>query len=84
MDLRCKWIYVGIDLHRKRSQIAALDEQGLSCSCGGSRTPRHHFAGSHRVEPPSVTIDLGDRRFVTVEFEVVPQISLEPHRAFDA
>jgi transposase len=24
-----KMIYVGIDLHRKRSQIAALDEQGM-------------------------------------------------------
>jgi hypothetical protein len=35
-------IYVGIDLHRKRSQIAALDEQGteLLSRRGGSRRRR--------------------------------------------
>ena len=33
-------IYVGIDLHRKRSQIAALDEQGDGAAFASGRERR--------------------------------------------
>jgi len=42
------------------------------------------FAGAHRVEPPTATVQLGDSRFATVEFEVARQISPERHRLSDS
>jgi hypothetical protein len=47
-------IYVGIDLHRKRSQIAALDEQGRSCSRAEPRTTqrRSRWSGRWRRRAP--------------------------------
>jgi hypothetical protein len=41
------------------------------------------FAGPHTVDPPSATVKLGESKFATVSFQVVPVISPEAHPRFD-
>jgi len=39
-------VYIGIDLHRKRSQVAALGEQASCSSIGGYRRGRRNCSKS--------------------------------------